>query len=153
MNDHTKNYDENEFLTPHFTVREMMFSHTCMRLGMINRLDEPEVIIPRLRTLCQQVLEPLRKQFGPITVLSGFRSDCLNYVVGGVENSQHCLGEAADLYTPTKEVARSYFDYIRDNLVFDQLLLEHRKKTGSFWIHVSYTERRKNRMMVREMEV
>jgi hypothetical protein len=98
------------------------------------------------------VLEPLRREVGPVTVISGYRSECLNYVVGGVPGSQHCKGEAAGLLTPTKEVARRYFDFIRKNLEFDQLLLERKAKTGHFWVHVSYTERRKNRMMVREME-
>ena len=40
--------DLNEFLTPHFTVREMLHSATCDRIGMINRLDEPELIVGRL---------------------------------------------------------------------------------------------------------
>jgi len=137
--------DLNEFLTPHFTVREMLHSATCDRIGMINRLDEPELIVGRLRTLCEKVLEPLRQQFGPITIISGYRSDCLNYVVGGVPNSQHCEGEAADIMTKTEKTARQYFNWIRDNLEFDQLIIERSKKTGNFWLHVSYTNRRANR--------
>ena len=152
MEKHDYVMDENEFLTDHFTLREMLYSYTCTRLGMVNRVEEPELIVGRLRTLCQRVLEPLRKQFGPVTVISGYRSECLNFVVRGVTNSQHCKGEAADLLTPTKKLARQYFDFIRKNLEFDQLLLEQSKKTGHFWVHVSYTERRPNRMMVREME-
>lgn len=144
--------DLNEFLTDHFTLRELLYSETCVRLGMINRVVNPELIVSRLRTLCQKVLEPLRREVGPVTVVSGYRSPCLNYVVGGVTNSQHCKGEAADLYTPNKAVARRYFDFIRNNLDFDQLLLERSKKTGHFWVHVSYTNRRPNRKMVREME-
>ncbi len=152
MEKHEFVMDENEFLTNHFTLREMLYSYTCTRLGMVNRVEDPELIVGRLRTLCQRVLEPLRREVGPVTVISGYRSECLNYVVGGVPGSQHCKGEAADLLTPTKEVARRYFDFIRKNLEFDQLLLERKAKTGHFWVHVSYTERRKNRMMVREME-
>lgn len=139
--------DPNERLTPHFTVREMLYSWTCEREGIINRVAEPEVIIPRLRTLCQRVLEPLRRQFGPILINSGYRSECLNYVVGGVTYSQHCQGEAADINTPDAETCNRYYNFIKDNLQFDQLLVERSKKTGHFWVHVSYTERRANRMM------
>ncbi len=143
--------DYDERLAPHFTLREMCYSQTCVRLGIINRMNQPEVIIARLRTLCQKVLEPLRQACGKVVVVSGYRSDCVNYVVGGVTNSQHRLGEAADLYTPTKERAREYFDFIRNNLEFDQLLLERNTKTGHFWVHVSYTERRPNRQMVKSL--
>ena len=145
-------FDENEFLTPHFTVRELLYSQTARQLGMINRLDDPELIVSRLRKLCEHVLEPLRRQFGPITVISGYRSDCLNYVLGGATNSQHCKGEAADLYTPTRAIAQRYFDFIAQHLDFDQLLLEHSKESGAFWIHVSYTDRRPNRRMARIIE-
>ena len=146
------NFDVNEVLTEHFTLREMMFSQTCLRIGMINRLNEPKVIIPRLRALCENVLEPLRRRFGPVIINSGYRSECLNYVVGGVTNSQHCKGEAADLFTPDKEILYDYFDFIRYTLDFDQLIVERSKKTGQYWLHVSYTTRRKNRKMVIEGE-
>jgi hypothetical protein len=153
MNKQTMNnpfvWDENMQLTEHFSLREMLFSATCQRLGMINRLDEPEVIIPRLQTLCERVLEPLRQAVGrPIRINSAYRSDCLNYVVGGVANSQHILGEAADINTPTKEICNLYYNFIKDHLEFDQLILEEHKKTNIFWLHVSYTERRPNRKQV-----
>lgn len=146
-------FNIDERLTEHFTLREMLYSYTCERLGMINRVDEPEVVIPRLRTLCQRVLEPLRRQFGPIRINSGYRSECLNYVVGGVPHSQHLLGEAADIFTPDEATARRYIDFIRHHLDFDQLLLERQKRTGYVWVHVSYTERMKNRRMVDELGV
>ena len=139
-------FNEDERLTEHFTLREMLYSQTCERIGMVNRLDDYQTIIPRLRTLCQKVLEPLRQQFGPIRIISGYRSECLNYVVGGVTFSQHIQGEAADIYTPTEAIALKYYNFIKDHLEFDQLLLE-RSKSGCVWVHVSYTERRKNRQM------
>lgn len=141
-----------EHLTDHFTVWEMLHSNTCDRIGMLNRLDEPEVIIPRLRTLCQQVLEPLRQQYGKIIVISGYRSDCLNYVVGGVPNSQHCLGEAADIYVSDYDELKQYAAFIQQNLTFDQLIMERNKKTGNYWLHVSYTKRHENRRQVLKLE-
>lgn len=146
--DTDKGIDYDERLAPHFTLREMCYSQTCANLGIINRIDEPEVIIERLRLLCQNVLEPLREACGKVIVVSGYRSECVNYVVGGVSKSQHLQGEAADLFTPTEERAREYFNYIKDHLVFDQLILERNTRRGTFWVHVSYTERKPNRNMV-----
>ena len=144
-NTYCPTFNVNEQLTEHFNLSEMLYSYTCERIGMVNRLDNPEEIIPRLRTLCQQVLEPLRHEFGPIRINSGYRSECLNYVVGGVSYSQHLYGEAADINTPNEETALKYFNFIKENLEFDQLLIERQNKTGVVWVHVSYSERHANR--------
>lgn len=130
-------------LSEHFSLREMTASGTAMQLNIDNTPDEAQTEC--LRNLCQQVLEPLRKRFGVIRVTSGFRSKRLNNAVGGVICSQHLLGEAADLHISNREVGRKMYDYIRNNLDFDQLLFEHRMANGCIWLHVSYTKRHPNR--------
>lgn len=130
-------------LSEHFSLREMTASGTAMQLNIDNTPDEAQTEC--LRNLCQQVLEPLRKRFGVIRVTSGFRNKRLNNVVGGVICSQHLLGEAADLHISNMEVGRKMYDYIRNNLDFDQLLFEHRMTNGCIWLHVSYTKRHPNR--------
>ena len=72
----------------------------------------------------------------PVLVSSGFRSNDLNRAVGGAATSQHMKGEAADIYTGTKEGNKKLFELIRDNLPFDQLIDE---KDFS-WVHVSFKE-------------
>ena len=129
-------------LSEHFSLREMTASGTAMQLNIDNTPDEAQTEC--LRNLCQQVLEPLRKRFGVIRVTSGFRSKRLNNAVGGVICSQHLLGEAADLHISNREVGRKMYDYIRNNLDFDQLLFEHRMANGCIWLHVSYTKRHPN---------
>jgi hypothetical protein len=151
MKEHT--YDLSEHLTQHFTLREMLYSYTAQRLGMLNPIDSPAVV-DNLRMLCQQVLEPLRTAMNePIIISSGYRSDCLNYVVGGSPNSQHRRGEAADIYCREEWQARFYYDFMRLHLPFDQLLLEHRKKNNAWWVHVSYTTRHELRRDARLMEL
>jgi hypothetical protein len=84
----------------------------------------------------------------PIYVTSGFRSEDVNKEIGGAPNSQHMKGEAADISTLKKVKNVEMFRYIRDNLPFDQLILED----GGKWIHVSYVWRkRKNRGQVLEI--
>jgi hypothetical protein len=75
---------------------------------------------------------------GPIKISSGFRCERLNRAVGGVSNSQHTKGQAADICIDgdlTK--GRRWFDYIKTHLQFDQLIWEH-DRSGTYWIHVSY---------------
>ena len=51
-------------------------------------------------------------------------------------NSQHLIGEAADIRIVNTRQGLDYYDFIVDNLEFDQLLFEYRKD-GVKWLHVS----------------
>jgi hypothetical protein len=62
----------------------------------------------------------------------------LNKAVGGVYNSQHMKGQAADLCIDCDiEKGRRWFNYIKDHLPFDQLIMEH-NSNGTYWVHVSF---------------
>ena len=80
-------------LSTHFTLGEFLRSGTAIKYG-IDNTPQNAIIIIRLMMLCEQVLEPLRKNFGVITVTSGYRCPQLNLAVHGVPGSQHTLGEA-----------------------------------------------------------
>lgn len=123
-------------LTAHFSLREMCASGTAIRLGIKNEPNEE--VINRLQQLCEHVLEPLRQRFGVIRITSGYRCERLNKAVGGVKNSQHRLGEAADIHVSSIEVGRKMFRFIKENLVFDQLLFERIRENGVCWLHVSF---------------
>lgn len=139
-------------LSEHFSLSEFEHSVTAIRCNIDNSV--PSELIPLLRNLCEKVLEPLRQHFGePVIISSGYRSPTLNIKVGGVYASQHTLGEAADIVPPynqrqTPYTLREWFDWLKDNTDFDQLILEHDSK-GSYWIHVSC---RKNRKKNRHQE-
>jgi uncharacterized protein YcbK (DUF882 family) len=134
-----------EQLSEHFRLSEFTHSITAQRLGLKNEPDYQQRLA--LRHLCQEVLEPLRRHWGhPIRVTSGFRSIRLNHAVGGVGQSQHLLGEAADLSVPSEQVAREWFEWIVRHTDFDQLLFEHSASMKNRWLHVSCRwQREKNR--------
>lgn len=138
--------ERDEQLSKHFTLWEMMRSGTAVRMNITNVPDEQEKAA--LRQLCQHVLEPLRCRYGAITITSGYRCLRLNRAVGGVPTSQHMRGEAADIFIPNLEIGRKYFDFIKNNTTFDQLIWEPRGADVPRWLHVSYTTRRPNRMQV-----
>ena len=125
-------------ITMHFTIEEMYASDTAKRLGINNKPSVQKMI--NLVYLCAFVLEPLRVAMGePIRVSSGYRCEKLNKAVGGVYNSQHLKGQAADLCIDGDlKKGKRWFNYIKDHLPFDQLIWEHNPKTGSYWVHVSF---------------
>lgn len=134
----------------HFTIEEMYASDTAKRLGINNKPSVQQMV--NLVYLCAYVLEPLRVAMNePIKIGSGFRCQQLNKAVGGVYNSQHLKGQAADLCIDGDiEKGKRWFNYIKEHLPFDQLIWEHNPKTGSYWVHVSfvYPDFGKNRKKV-----
>ena len=121
----------------HFTIEEMYASDTAKRLGINNKPNMQQMI--NIVYLCAYVLEPLRVAMGePIKIGSGFRCQQLNKAVGGVYNSQHLKGQAADLCIDGDiEKGKRWFEYIKKHLPFDQLIWEHNSK-GTYWVHVSF---------------
>lgn len=127
----------------HFTIAELCKSETARVRRIENKPDTEQKAA--LEALVTNVLDPLRGLYGrPIMVSSGFRSRDLNRAVGGAPSSQHMKGEAADIYTGSKEENRKLFELIRDNLPYDQLIDE---KDFS-WVHVSYRADGANRKQV-----
>ena len=125
-------------VTMHFTIEEMYASDTAKRLGIDNKPSVQQMI--NLVYLCANVLEPLRVAMNePIKIGSGFRCEKLNKAVGGVYNSQHLKGQAADLCIDGDiNKGRKWFEYIKNHLPFDQLIWEKNPKTGNYWVHVSF---------------
>ena len=135
--------DLNQNLSPHFRLNEFVASGTAIRHNIDNTPREEHV--ERLKALCENVLEPLRRRFGVIRITSGYRCEELNTKVGGAAGSQHLRGEAADINVSGRSGGMKMYEYIRDNLPFDQLLFENKAKSGIYWLHVSYRSDGHNR--------
>ena len=122
-------------LSDNFTLAEMTKSQTAKRLG-IDNTPTPEQL-ENLIELCNKVLQPLRDAIGPIRISSGLRVPALNKAIGGSKTSQHCAinGAAADIDV---EDNKKVFDYIKDNIQFDQLIWEFGDENQPDWVHVSY---------------
>ena len=125
-----------EWLSEHFKLTEFERSDVARQLQIDNRV--PAELIPSLRTLCREVLEPLRQHVGkPIRINSGYRCPALNgsEQVQGQTNSQHLKGEAADIHLDSVAEGRDWFKWLMDNTNVDQLIWE--RKGSTCWIHVS----------------
>ena len=127
-------------MSKYFTIAELCKSETADHLGINNRV--PKALLPHLQDLIDNVLDPLREWYGkPIYVNSGYRCEALNKAVGGVANSFHVRGMAADIDVHDTKENRKLFEYIRNNLPFTELGWEG----GGAWIHVAYDKDRLDR--------
>ena len=113
-------------LTPHFHLTEFL------NLGKHpDNLPTVQVLF-NLKYGCQYLLEPARRIVGPIIVNSGFRNPRVNALVGGVKNSQHILGQAADIRPKDPRQFQRLVNFLRACPYTDQLL------TGPGWLHISW---------------
>lgn len=126
-----------EQFTKNFSYDELIASATAKRLGLDNTPNEQEK--EKLRKLAEDVLQPIRDAWrSPIVVNSGYRAEAVNKAVGGAKNSQHRLGEAADITIGSKERNKKLFNFInkliqKGTIKVGQLIDEYNYS----WCHIS----------------
>jgi hypothetical protein len=134
-----------ERISKHISYPEAIHSNTAKRKGIDNTPGETQV--EAMKNLAENIFEPLRNWVGgPIKVNSFFRSVTLNESIGGASSSQHCKGQAIDIddvygYKSNAEM----YNWIKENLNFDQMIWEFGTDMQPNWIHVSYVSEEKNR--------
>lgn len=125
----------------HFNLSEFFRSSTAAKNGIKNEpsANERATIVRNINLLVDNVLDPVRDMVNtPIIITSGYRCPQVNRLVGGVDNSQHMSGCAADFHVMGFTPAMMYevFLYIFNTLEYDQLIYYRGKNI----IHVSYVE-------------
>lgn len=126
-------------LSKNLSLAEATKSTTAKRLGINNLPDEWAT--ENLRQVAINVFQPLRDAFDcPIFVSSGYRGPELNSAIGGSTRSQHMEGRALDLDADVfgRCTNSQIFNYIKENLEFDQLIWEFGDSVNPDWVHVSY---------------
>ena len=125
-------------LSKNFTLKELTASDTAKAKGISNEPDAKQLAAMQL--LVEKILQPLRDGIDkPIKVSSGLRVPALNKAIGGSVTSQHCKGEAVDIQMSGKTGNAKLFNYIKENLVFDQMIWEFGTQENPEWVHVSYS--------------
>ena len=125
-------------ISKNISYKEATYSNTATRKGINNEPDGDQLIAMKL--VAEKVFQPIREHFGkPIRINSFFRCSALNVAVGGSKSSQHCKGEAIDMDGLNGLTNKQIFDYIKDNLDFDQLIWEYGTDKEPDWVHVSYS--------------
>ena len=154
-------------ISKNFSLQELVYSPTAIHAGIDQEKYLDTNAVARITALVLKVLQPVRDQFGATKVNSCFRSEALNELVKGSNKSQHCCqstAAAADIEISSESISNlELAEWIRDNLEFDQLILENyapnrvSRITGkpegpnSGWVHVSYSRTGDNRRQVLRM--
>jgi hypothetical protein len=137
-------------LSEHLDLSEVTRSDMAKRSGISNEPTAEH--LENFKKLAEHIFEPIRKHFGkPIIISSGYRSEALNKAIGGSLTSQHCKGEAIDIDmdgTTGGVTNAMVFNYIKDNLPFDQLIWEFGNASAPDWVHVSYSSKGTQRKQV-----
>lgn len=122
-------------VSEHITLLEATQSITATAKGINNTPDAQT--LQNMTLVANKCFEPLRKWYGkPITINSFYRCPELNAVVKGSATSQHVKGEAIDISAGSKSENKKLFDWLKANVVFDQLINEY----DYTWVHVSYNK-------------
>jgi len=131
-------------VSKHISYKEATRSATATKLNIDNIPTDD--ILSNMVVVAAEVFEPLREWAKhPINVNSFYRSPKLNAAIKGSLKSSHLSGQAIDISTLGKKTNGEMFDYIKDNLDFDQLIWEFGNDENPRWIHVSYKNKKDNR--------
>ena len=134
-------------ISKNFTLAELCNSAAAKRFGINNNPDDK--VIKNLELLAKNILQPIRDHFDKaIHVVSGYRSPGLNKKVGGASNSQHLIGQAVDIDNDNTDISNAeIFNYIKENLKFDQLIWEFGNDESPDWVHVSYSTKPRKQIL------
>jgi len=137
-------------LSKNLTLKEAIKSNTATRKGIDNTPDQ--WAINNLKAVAENIFQPIRDHFGvPIGVSSGFRGKDLNKAIGGSKYSQHMIGEALDLDADMygKVTNAEIFNYVKNNLEWDQMIWEFGDDEEPNWVHISYKDDGPNRKQIK----
>jgi len=135
-------------ISRHISYKEAVYSATAKRKGIENVPNDDQIY--NMRRVADNIFEPLRLYVGgAIKITSFFRSPELNTAIGGSAKSQHCKGQAIDIDDVFGHKSNyEMFEYIRENLDFDQLIYEFGTNDNPDWVHISYVSKKENRNRV-----
>ena len=117
---------ENTKLSNHFSLGEFL---------NVGKYPDNKPTLQHVANLtygCLMLLEPARQEVGPIIINSGFRNSRVNTLIGGVKNSQHLQGCAADICPQDPAQFQRLVAFLKTSEYTDQLL------TGPGWLHISW---------------
>lgn len=134
-------------LSENLTLSEVIRSESAKRYQITNMPTDEH--LSNLKLLATNIFQPIRDHFNvPIRISSGYRSAALNKKIGGAANSQHSTGQAIDIDMIGTEVTNAdIFNFVKDNLKFDQLIWEFGNDTEPDWVHISYAKKPRKQIL------
>ena len=132
-------------ISKHISDKEGVYSTTAIRKGLDNVPSQFD--LSNMKEIAERIFQPLRAWVGgPIRINSFYRGPALNKAIGGSISSQHCKGQAMDIDDAgCNKTNAEMYEWIKDNLEFDQMIWEFGDDKNPDWIHVSYVGKISNR--------
>lgn len=141
-------------ISNYVSLAEVTRSDTAKRRGIDNTPQGQH--LENLKVICEEVFDKVREYFGvPIFISSGYRSAALNKAIGGSATSDHNLGRALDLDQDghgNGVTNADVFNYIKNNLEFDQLIWEFGTSKNPDWVHVGYRKGANRKQVLRAIK-
>lgn len=120
-------------ISKNFTLEEIERSDIAKENGIYNKL--PTYLLKPVKRLINRTLQPLRNLIDePIFITSGYRSNKLNDLIGGVSSSKHTLGMAVDIISKNLTIQELQTLLKNSNIPFTKAINENDK-----WLHLSFT--------------
>ena len=132
-------------LSKNFSLAELTRSTTATKQNIKEQFIPKSEIVENLSQLCENVLQPIRNEFGSFSPNSGYRCDALNKAVKGAKNSQHTKGKAADItiYKQGKNITGEVFFWLLENkstVLWTKIILEYGNTFCPDWLHIEFVE-------------
>lgn len=141
-------------ISKHLSLAEVVRSETAKRRGISNMPTAEH--LENFKLLAENVFEKVREHFKvPIYISSGYRSKELNDAIGGSKTSQHSKGQAIDIDmdgSRSKVTNADIYNYIKNNLEYDQLIWEFGTDSNPDWVHVSYSENKNRKQRLKAVK-
>tara|TARA_R110002020_G_scaffold82173_2_gene203510 strand:- start:18018 stop:18479 length:462 start_codon:yes stop_codon:yes gene_type:complete len=132
------------YISEHISWTEAIRSNTAKKHEIENIPNQSQIV--NMKSIAKNIFEPLRTWANePIRINSFFRSPELCIKIKSKPTSQHTKGQALDIDAMGEKTNGELFEYIKENLNFDQLIWEHGDNENPDWIHVSYVDNVNNR--------
>ncbi len=140
-------------LSKNFSLAELTRSTTATKQNIKEQFIPPSNIVENLSQLCENVLQPIRDEFGSFSPNSGYRCDALNKAVRGARNSEHTKGKAADItiYKQGKNVTGDVFFWLLENketVKWTKIIWEYGNTFCPDWLHIEFVEEEQNQRQV-----
>ena len=131
-------------ISQNISFKEATFSRTAKRLKIKNEPSETQ--LKNMKIIASKVFQPLREWCDhKIRVNSMYRSPDLCVAIVSTKTSQHTKGQAIDISSLGEKTNGELFEWIKENLDFDQMIWEFGNDESPKWIHISYVNKKSNR--------
>jgi zinc D-Ala-D-Ala carboxypeptidase len=140
-------------ISKYLTLKESTRSATAEKLGIPN-IPTPEHLV-NMKRIGREIFDKVRDHIGgPLYASSFYRSPEINKRIGGAQTSEHMSGEAIDITTKHFKFGtnKQVFDYIKDNLDYNQLIWEFGNDQEPDWVHVSLKKDNNRKQVLRAIK-